>query len=301
MHTKLLTILGTLSVLFSTGAFAQQGMPATHPQAEKAMAKIVLKKDFSNNLKFHSRKVVTMLKNDGAPGLNGLLFMKWKGGPGNSVTASVQWFEKKDDLLNFYTLATKRKDHQLGGFDGTTLWKISENGYSWTDGEHFLVSLAGSPPPPERMVKDWLAMIGSKVAEIEKEAEKNPAPAENAKEAKPLIIYRMGEVPIEMREGDAFGIMLVNDGSEEDPVPRYIIAVAKTRIVIDTKNFELFKAMIKPLPKGTIMFEYGSCSVPRSWGLKEEHVKAYYTMFKELGLVISEKPRTTCYCKSHKK
>ena len=181
MHTKLLIIFGALSVLFSTGAFAQQGIPATHPQAEKAMAEIVLKKDFGNNLKFHSREVVTMLKNEGVPGLNGLMFMRWKGGPGNAVMASVQWFEKKDDLLKFYTSTTKRKDYQLSEFDGTTLWKIGENGYLWTDGEHFLVSLGGSPPPPEGMVKDWLAMIGSKVAEIEKEAEKNPAPTEKPK------------------------------------------------------------------------------------------------------------------------
>lgn len=51
----------------------------------------------------------------------------------------------------------------------------------------------------------------------------------NAKEAKSLIIYRIGKVPIEMREGDAYGIMLVNDGREEDPGPRYILAIAKTR------------------------------------------------------------------------
>jgi len=54
--------------------------------------------------------------------------------------------------------------------------KIGENGYSWTDGEHFLLSLGGSSRPPDEMVKDWLAMIGSKVAETKKEAEKNPVP-----------------------------------------------------------------------------------------------------------------------------
>ena len=69
MRTKLLTLFGTLSVLLSFGAFAQQGKPATHPQAEKAMAKIVIKKDFGNKLKLHSREVVTMLQNDGVPGL----------------------------------------------------------------------------------------------------------------------------------------------------------------------------------------------------------------------------------------
>jgi hypothetical protein len=104
------------------------------------------------------------------------MFMRWKGdAPGTEVMASVQWFEKKDDLLKFYASATKREDCTLGKFDGTTIWKIGKNGYLWTDGEHFLVSLGGSPPPPDEMAKDWLAMIVSKVAELGKAAEKNPA------------------------------------------------------------------------------------------------------------------------------
>lgn len=183
MQTRLLTILGTLAVLFSPDASAQQGKPAPHPQAEEAMEKIVLKKDFGENLKFHSREVVTMLQNDRVPGLNGLMFMRWKGDePGTEVMASVQWFEEKDDLLKFYAPTTKRKDYKLGEFDGTALWMIGENGYSWTDGEHFLVSLGGSPRPPQEMVKAWLSMIGSKVAEIEREATKKSGPVEKPKE-----------------------------------------------------------------------------------------------------------------------
>ena len=175
-------MLGALSVLFSNGAFAQQGITVPHPQAERAMAEIVLKKDFGKNLKFHSREVVTMLKNERVPGLNGLMFMRWEGdGPGNVVMASLQWFEKKDDLLKFYATTKQGNDYKLGKFEGTTLWRIGENGYSWTDGEHFLLSLGGSPPPPDEMVKDWLAMIGSKVAEIERKAEKNPVPTEKPK------------------------------------------------------------------------------------------------------------------------
>lgn len=119
-----------------------------------------------------------------------------------------------------------------------------------------------------------------------------------AKEPKPLILYRIGNVPVEMRAGDAYGVMLINDGWEEDPGPRYILAIAKTRTVIDTKDLDLFKAVLKRIPKGSILFEYGSCTVPRSWGLKEEHLEAYNDTFKELGLVVSEEPRITCYCES---
>lgn len=170
MHSKPLTILGTLTVLLSSSAWAQ---PPKHPGAEKAMAKIVLEKDFGDHLKFHSRQVVTMAHNDKAPGLNGLLFMRWKGdAPGTEVMASVQWFEKKKDLLAFYDQSKKREDYKLGEFDGTKVWRIGEAGYSWTDGEHFLVSLGGSPAPPPEMVKAWLAMIASKVLEVEKEVNK---------------------------------------------------------------------------------------------------------------------------------
>jgi hypothetical protein len=183
MHTKLLTILGTLAVLFSSDATAQPGKPAPHPEAEKAMEKIVLKKDYGEKLKFHSREVVTLLQNDKVPGLNGVMFMRWKGGdPGTEVMASVQWFEKKDDLLKFYAPTTTREDYKLGELDGNSLWMIGENGYSWTDGEHFLVTLGGSPRPPEEMVKDWLSLIGSKVAVIDKDGRKKPAPVEKPKD-----------------------------------------------------------------------------------------------------------------------
>ena len=58
---------------------------------------------------------------------------------------------------------------------------IGEKGYSWTDGEHFLVSLGGSPQPPQEMVEAWLSMIGSKVAEIEKKAKSKSEPVERTK------------------------------------------------------------------------------------------------------------------------
>jgi hypothetical protein len=174
MHSKILTILTTLTVLMSSSVIAQ---PPKHPGAEKAMAKIVLEKDFGDHLMFHSRQVVTMAHNDKAPGLNGLMFMRWKGGdPGTEVMASVQWFEKKKDLLAFYDQSKKREDYKLGEFDGTMVWKIGEAGYSRTDGEHFLISLGGSPAPPSEMVKAWLAIIASKVPELEKEVKETADP-----------------------------------------------------------------------------------------------------------------------------
>ena len=110
-----------------------------------------------------------MVRNDRVPGLNGLMFMRWKGdAPGTEVLASVQWFEKKDDLLRFYAESRKRADYKLGKFEEIALWKLGESGYLWTDGEHFLVSLGGSPAPPAEMVKAWLGMIPSSVAAMKK-------------------------------------------------------------------------------------------------------------------------------------
>lgn len=175
MKLKFIPMIGIFSVLVSSSAVAQQQQK--HPEAEKALARIVLQDDFGQ-LKFRSREGVTMAKNDRTPGLNGLMFMRWQGdAPGAEVMASVQWFEKKEDLLKFYATTTKREDFKLAKFNGTTVWKLGENGYSWTDGEHFLVSLGGAPPPPQAMVKAWLVMIDSKVAEVEKKGDKSQAPA----------------------------------------------------------------------------------------------------------------------------
>lgn len=119
-----------------------------------------------------------------------------------------------------------------------------------------------------------------------------------AKDQKAVVLFRIGEVPVELRKGDKFAVMLVNDGGEDDPSPRYILALAESRTVVDTKDLSLFKAVLSKIPKGSTIFEYDSCSVPRSWGLKEAQVEAYTALFKDLGLKISEDPRITCYCES---
>ena len=57
MHYKIAFIL--LGLISST-AVAQ---PAKHPQAEKALARIVLEKDFGDDLKFDSREVISVDRN----------------------------------------------------------------------------------------------------------------------------------------------------------------------------------------------------------------------------------------------
>jgi len=119
-----------------------------------------------------------------------------------------------------------------------------------------------------------------------------------AKESTPIVLYRiMGKIPaVEMLEGDKVGIMLINDGDKKEPSPRFVLAIASSRTVIDTKDLELFKSVLSRLPKGTELIEYDTCTVHRSWGLKGEHYDAYYKVFEDLGLQVSEDTRTICTC-----
>jgi len=169
MDCKLGWTFVAFSLLISVNSTGQE---PKHLDAEEAFSKIVLEKDFGDELKFHSRQVVSIVENNRVPGLNGLMFMRWKGDDGGAeVMASVQWFEKKEDLIAFYDPEKIRNPYKLNNVEKTTLWKMEEDGftgYMWTDGEHFLVTLGGSPPPPPEMMKAWLGLIASNVGELEK-------------------------------------------------------------------------------------------------------------------------------------
>lgn len=165
LPSVLLFLLSTFSVLEAAPEIPR---PRPHPEAEKAMAAINLEQDFGTQLKFHSREIVTMANNHQVPGMNGLMFMRWRGDdPKTEVTASVQWFEHRSDLLNFYAETVHRGGFLSGKLNDKVVWEIGEHGFSWTDGKHFLVSLIGSPPPPPKMLNAWMALIPSNVAEIE--------------------------------------------------------------------------------------------------------------------------------------
>ncbi|MEM9403423.1 MAG: hypothetical protein AAGA44_13175 [Pseudomonadota bacterium] len=126
------------------------------------MARIVLEQDFGATLRFVSRDVVTFADNPEVPGLNGLLFMRWKGDdPSTEVTASVQWFADAQDLLSFYRSEKERTAQGLQTVGDTVIWKTSDNSYLWTDGAHFVVGIGGNPTPPQDMLKAWLELIAS--------------------------------------------------------------------------------------------------------------------------------------------
>ena len=172
MNPRFLTFLAPLIVLSCAQAHAQS---APHPGAEEALERIVLDQDFGDSLMFDSREVTTIASNTAVTGLNGLLFMRWKGtDPAMEVTASVQWFERAEDLLAFYRKEKARTARGLQVVDDAVIWKTSEQSYLWTDGKHFVVGIGGSPAPPEEMLKAWLELIESNLPDLAPVAAASP-------------------------------------------------------------------------------------------------------------------------------
>jgi hypothetical protein len=164
MNIKVFFIFAPLLVLLSLQGYAQT---AAHPGAEKALEQIVLEQDFGDDLKFHSREAATFADNPRVPGLNGLMFMRWKGAnPATEIVASLQWFEETIDLLPFYRAERARTARGLLSIGNTVIWKTGEQSYLWTDGEHFVVGLGGSPAPPQEMMEAWLALIESNLPDL---------------------------------------------------------------------------------------------------------------------------------------
>jgi hypothetical protein len=64
---------------------------------------------------------------------------------------------------------------------------------------------------------------------------------------------------------DAYGVMLINT-RDENPSPRFIIAIHKSRTLISTSDEKIAAQALKLIPKGSKVRWYDSCSVPRSHG-----------------------------------
>src|SRR5262245_27642567 len=92
---------------------------------------------------------------------------------------------------------------------------------------------------------------------------------------------------------DAYGVMLINDGDSDKPMPRYILGVRKTGKVIDTRDINVFSKALSGIPKGSILHEYDSCSAPRAFGLTSKQTNAFYRVIKARGLRVSDDTRIT--------
>lgn len=137
-----------------------------HAEAEVALEHIVFHHQFAG-LELAHREIITFTENPKVKGMNGLLLMRWRGESASvEVTASVQWFEKTADLLDFYRGSQRPKILGLKSIDKRVVWKTENAGYFWTDSEHFVVGLIGSPPPSEELLKAWLSLVASRLPEL---------------------------------------------------------------------------------------------------------------------------------------
>ncbi len=110
-----------------------------------------------------------------------------------------------------------------------------------------------------------------------------------------FVIYRIiDKVPVVLQ--DEYGVMLINDGSVEEPIPRYILAIRSSRTLIDSRNLDEFKEGLSAIPAAEVVHEYTSCSLSRSFGLQEEHIDEFHALFEEFRLELSDQSRITCYC-----
>lgn len=102
----------------------------------------------------------------------------------------------------------------------------------------------------------------------------------------------------EVRLQDDYGAMLINTGSPDKPIPRYILAIRGSRTLVDTRSIEMFRVGLSQIKKGSQVFIYDSCSVPRWAGLSDKQKNDFSDAIKEAGLIVPENQpeRFTCYC-----
>lgn len=101
--------------------------------------------------------------------------------------------------------------------------------------------------------------------------------------------------PVSLRSDD-FGVVLYNDGLEDAPVARYILAFQKTREIVHTDDFAAFKLALSRVPRGSTIGRYDTCSVPRSYGLPESVVTDFQQALTDAGLRVETEARLVCYC-----
>lgn len=115
-------------------------------------------------------------------------------------------------------------------------------------------------------------------------------------EPKPIILFETDGIEVRFRTGDGFGVMLLNDGLREGKsIPRYILAIEKSRTVIDTTDLKVFRSVLGLIPKGAVVFSYSVCGLP-TFGLDEDADRRFLKAFQELDLKTPPETRITCRC-----
>ena len=95
---------------------------------------------------------------------------------------------------------------------------------------------------------------------------------------------------------DEYGVVLANEGGEEAPSPRYILARQSTKEITNTTDFAEFVAALAKVPRGSTVGRYETCSVPREWGLPDAIIVQFEAALKDRNLVVVTDDRSVCYC-----
>jgi hypothetical protein len=98
---------------------------------------------------------------------------------------------------------------------------------------------------------------------------------------------------------DDYGVILYNEGSEDKPDPRYLLASQEARSVLITANFDQFRRELELIPEGTVIGRYDTCSVPRCYGLPEPVIIEFDDALAKAGLRVETGERSVCYCPNH--
>ena len=95
---------------------------------------------------------------------------------------------------------------------------------------------------------------------------------------------------------DEYGVVLANEGGEEAPTPRYILAQQRTKEIMNTTDFAVFEAALSKVPRGSTVGRYDTCSVPRAWGLPDAVVEQFKSALRNQNLSVVTEDRSVCYC-----
>ena len=129
--------------------------------------------------------------------------------------------------------------------------------------------------------------------------ETDPGPVGKAKdraEDEPLVLYRTGGTEVRFMAGDGFGVMLLNEGGGTGKSqPRFILVIEGSRTVVDTRDPEVFEAVLRRIPRGAVVHAYATCGLP-TFGIDEAVQARYLKAFRELGLATPPETRITCIC-----
>ncbi len=112
-----------------------------------------------------------------------------------------------------------------------------------------------------------------------------------------------GTVSAVLRDGDDYGVMLVNEAkSEEEPMMMVVVARRHPAEVYRVHSLDELEAVLRTFPAGAEFHEYDRCLVPAGYGLPEDTWAKVKEVVRRCGHRLDDGKgedsgvRTTCTC-----